>query len=183
MKIDNIEKIGDNVKRLRKKKGLTIAELSLYTGLSVGYLSNVERNQTSPTLRDLGIISNSLGTSIIDLIEVNIDRKTVIQRGDGIKSYYKEYNMHLEIIEFNVDMGIYTYITIDPGETKSVADFIHPYAEVCTVLEGELTIIMNDRTYILNKGDSIYIREHVRHIMKNDSSDKCLSFWHRKQTM
>lgn len=182
LKTDNIERIGNNIKRIRKRKGLTIAELGRYTGLSVGYLSNVERNKTSPTLRNLGIISNSLGISIMDLIETKMKSKVVIPRKDAIKLNYEEYNMNLEIIEFDIDMGVYTYITIEPGKTDSVADFVHPYAEVCTVIEGQLTIIMEGENYILDKGDSIYIKEHVRHIMRNDSNIKCVSFWHRKRT-
>lgn len=179
LKIDNIEKVGDNIKKIRKGKGITIAELSLYTGLSVGYLSNVERNQTSPTLRNLSIIGNSLETSIEKLIDVTSEEKTLIKREDTIKRHYPEFNMELEIIDFDIEMGIYTYITISPGKTESIADFMHPYSEVCTIIEGELTIIMEEKTYTLNKGDSIYIKPHIEHTMMNKSNEKSISFWHR----
>lgn len=49
MKIDDIDRVGNRIKDIRKKKSLTITELAKYTDLSVGYLSNIERNQTSPT--------------------------------------------------------------------------------------------------------------------------------------
>lgn len=180
MKVEDIERVGDNIKGIRKRKGLTISKLGLYTGLSVGYLSNVERNQTSPTLRDLNLISNSLEVSITELIESKAEEKVVIRKEDSLVRYYPEYNMSIDVIDFNISMGVYTYITIDPGKTKDVADFMHAYSEVCTVLEGELTILMNNQEYILKKGDCIYIKGHIEHTMLNNSKKKCVSFWHRK---
>lgn len=181
LKVNNIERIGNNIKKIRKEKGLTIADLSLYTGLSAGYLSNVERNQTSPTLSNLSLIGNTLGIPITELISMGTGKKVVIERENAINKEYPEFNMEINIIDFNINMGVYTYITINPGESESVADFIHPYPEICTVLKGELTIIMNDVRYVLKEGDTIYIKQHIRHTMLNNSDKKCVSFWHRNR--
>lgn len=181
MKIDNIERVGNNLKEIRKRKGLTIAELSLYTGLSVGYLSNVERNQTSPTLRNLSIICNSLRVSISDLINMGTEQKLVIRREDAVKRKYPETKMIEEIVDFGSETGIYTYITIEPGKTKAMSNYKHPYSEVCTIIEGELTITIEDVEYELKEGDTIYIKKNIRHIMKNNSDKKSVSFWHRER--
>ncbi len=181
MKIDNIERVGNNLKEIRKRKGLTIADLSLYTGLSVGYLSNVERNQTSPTLRNLSIICNSLRVSISDLISIGTEEKIVIRKEEAISRKYPESRMIEEIIDFGSESGIYTYITVEPGKTRTVSHFVHPYSEVCTVIEGELTIILEDARYDLKEGDTLYIKKNIRHIMKNESDKKSVSFWHRER--
>lgn len=183
MKIDNIERVGNSLKEIRKQKGFTIVELGLYTGLSVGYLSNIERNQTSPTLRNLSIICNALRVSIADVISMGTEEKLVIKKEDSIKRKYPELKMIEEIVDFGGESGIYTYITIEPGKIKSVPNFIHPYSEVCTVIEGELTIIVEEIEYNLKKGDTIYIKKNVHHIMKNDSNKRSVSFWHRERPM
>lgn len=67
MKIDDIDRVGNRIKDIRKKKSLTITELAKYTDLSVGYLSNIERNQTSPTLRNLSTICSALNLSLIHI--------------------------------------------------------------------------------------------------------------------
>ena len=181
MKIDNIERVGNNIKKARKRKGLTISELSLYTGLSVGYLSNVERNQTSPTLRNLNLICNSIGISILDLISIDTEEKLIIRKKDTISREYPEFKMQSDIIDFGSENGIYMYITIEPGKTKTISNFMHPYSEVCTVLEGKLTIELENEIYILEEGDTIYLKKHSRHIMKNSTDKKCVSFWHRER--
>ena len=53
MEFEEVENIGQRIKEIRKSKSITIQKLSQFTDLSVGYLSNLERNQASPTLSNL----------------------------------------------------------------------------------------------------------------------------------
>ena len=53
MEFEEVENIGQRIKEIRKSKSITIQKLSQFTDLSVGYLSNLERNQASPTLNNL----------------------------------------------------------------------------------------------------------------------------------
>ena len=45
MEFEEVENIGQRIKEIRKSKSITIQKLSQFTDLSVGYLSNLERNQ------------------------------------------------------------------------------------------------------------------------------------------
>ena len=67
MEFEEVENIGQRIKEIRKSKSITIQKLSQFTDLSVGYLSNLERNQASPTLNNLQRICVALG-----------DRKSVV---------------------------------------------------------------------------------------------------------
>ena len=60
--------IGNRIKYLRKKRNLTLQQLTEITGLSTGYLSNLERNLTSPTLINLQQICEALSINITDLL-------------------------------------------------------------------------------------------------------------------
>ena len=75
--------LGRKLKELRKRKLLTITQLSLYTGLSVGYLSNVERGQTSPTVDNLRKICDELDVSPAELITQKIEGKSIIRSTDA----------------------------------------------------------------------------------------------------
>ena len=68
MEFEEVENIGQRIKEIRKSKSITIQKLSQFTDLSVGYLSNLERNQASPTLSNLQRICVALGISIRDLL-------------------------------------------------------------------------------------------------------------------
>ena len=56
--------VGNEIRKLRKVRKLTLSGLGERTGLSVGYLSQIERNLSSPTVKALFDISHALGVSI-----------------------------------------------------------------------------------------------------------------------
>lgn len=56
--------IGDDIRSLRKSRGLTLKDLAAAIGRSLGWLSQIERGQTEPSVRDLGLIADQLGINI-----------------------------------------------------------------------------------------------------------------------
>ena len=60
--------IGDKIKRTRLKLGLTQEELAARTELSKGFISQLERNLTSPSIATLIDILEALGTDIADFL-------------------------------------------------------------------------------------------------------------------
>lgn len=63
------EALGDRIRALRQRKGWTLKDLAGKTGLSVPYLSDIERrDETNPTLETLNTIADALECSVSDLI-------------------------------------------------------------------------------------------------------------------
>lgn len=56
--------IGTRMRELRKARGLTLKQLAAATGLSIGYLSQLERQAADPSVRALNVISTALGVGI-----------------------------------------------------------------------------------------------------------------------
>ncbi len=52
--------LGEQVRKIRKKRGITLKELAEKTGLSIGYISQIERNLTDPSLSTLRKLSAAL---------------------------------------------------------------------------------------------------------------------------
>ena len=75
-----INDIGSRIKFFRKKMNITLKELSEKTLLSIGYLSNLERNTCSPTLINMQKICQFLNISITDLLENNMDAQIIIKK-------------------------------------------------------------------------------------------------------
>lgn len=61
--------IGENIRNARKAKGLTLKGVCLLTGLSISFLSDIERGRTSPSLRSLIKIAECLETDVRSLID------------------------------------------------------------------------------------------------------------------
>ena len=71
MEIEVLRKIGENIKRLRKLKGLTQSKMAQRMGLSVQYIGAIERGERSPSVRVLELIARTLEVKLKDLFEFN----------------------------------------------------------------------------------------------------------------
>ena len=177
MKELDLSGIGERISRIRKERGLTLKDMVAYTGFSAGYLSNLETGKTSPTLENLKMITGVLEIDLIELLTSEKTRKNVIRAEEIGVNRYEEDNMEVGIIEFGYDAQIYEIIRIEPGACRRQDFYKHVHAEVCTVLEGELTIQLDEMTYHLKKYDSIYIMANTPHRMWNESSEPVISYW------
>ena len=180
--LGDVTRIGVRIKHLRKSKMLTISDLALYTGLSVGYLSNVERNQTSPTIVNLSKICRALGVSIHEVLRVEGEERLLVRAKDRLALEYPTLKMTIERIGFSPEDDAYEVITFDPGEAD-VATSRHPYSEVCFVVEGELTVSEEGAAPIrLAAGDALYIKANTTFLLANYGEGRCVSFWHHRNS-
>ena len=177
MNVDDISNIGSRIKDRRKKKSLTIMELSQYTGLSTGYLSNIERNQTSPTLTALGVICNVLGVSVTDILQTESEDKVVIRKKEMDIKQYPELNQTIKVIDFGKDRELFEFTVVAPGKIEKVIEVKHFHDEMGTILRGSLVVVMEGKRYVLKKGDSIYIEAQTAHYLLNESDKVCESLW------
>lgn len=69
--------IGENIKRIRKLKGITISTLSEQTGYSLQHISCIERNKCSPRLITAIDIADALGVTIDELVGREVKGKKV----------------------------------------------------------------------------------------------------------
>lgn len=173
----DLARVGEKVSFIRKQKGYTLKEMAEYTGLSVGFLSNLETGKTSPTLESLNLVAQALQTDFVDLLISEKQKRLTICSDEMIRNEHKQYNMEVQIIDFGFDPQIYEVITIQPGQVVKSLNARHVYSEVCTVLEGELTIEVDEKVYKLHRFDSIYIPAQSTHRMWNEGDQKMVSYW------
>ena len=81
-------KIGAKVKELRVQKGLTQEELADRTELSKGFISQLERDLTSPSIATLMDILQALGTDLKDLMK-NRKSRSFLKKATTLKSWTK----------------------------------------------------------------------------------------------
>lgn len=171
-------KLGKKINDARNKEDLTIRELADITSLSIGFISNLERDQTSPTLSNLEIICKALKINLLDLIkEVSEDDKIVVTRKKDREVVYSDENgiKHKKINGYHKSDAI---VTIMKNKTEfSEANWKHHKDEVGVVIEGELEIKVEDRIIRLGKGDSIYISKHASHSHRNPSNKESICHW------
>lgn len=177
--LGDIHKIGYSVRSHRRDKGMTLQQLAQATGLSIGYLSNLERNTNSPTLINVQKICEALDISFYNLLEKNKEENIIIRREDREKLISEEHNMLLENIDFGLENESFIYMTIEPHSTGDGLWWEHEYDEVGTVFTGHLAMELDNQTFELDAGDTILIKAHTRHCYFNKMDESCVSYWTR----
>ena len=162
--------IGEKIKRLRLKKGLTQEELGERTDLSKGYISQLERDLSSPSIETLFNILEVLGCSPKEFFEDEMHVQKVVYGYDERTSFIDEekgYQIEWLIPESNEnDMEPILLTFQKHGEFKS---FEPSLAETFAyVLSGRVVVRIGRRHYFAKEGESIYFHASDEHQIVND---------------
>ena len=166
-----------NVKKLRNDKRLSLQDLSNLSGVSKSMLSKIEREEKNPTLQIASQIAEGLGTTLSALLTEDERQPVVIVRQDDRIIYRDEesgFERHLLSPTFSTKGIEFIFYIIPKGEEstefpahqKGVKEYI-------SVSKGRLKIELNDVTYELAKGDSIYFEANKRHKFLNIGTIDC----------
>ncbi|NLZ55004.1 MAG: cupin domain-containing protein [Thermoanaerobacteraceae bacterium] len=167
--------LGKRIREIRKNKNITLQELSEKTGLSIGFLSKVERDLNSPNLANLYKICQVLHIQINDLLEEKKEYDICVKKADRRVIYEYKGILKNEAATEGDRLIKGTILTmISDVEHHSAGHF---YEELGIVLQGSCQFIINGKKYVLEKGDTIYIEANTPHDFKKLSEEECITFW------
>ena len=171
--------IGFKLKQLRVAKKLTIKDLADKTGLSGGFISNVERGVNSPTISSLQKICQALGTSIGELFAHDKGHSHLIVRKNERQVLNQGANslVNCEIIHMDHKMLQPSCIDIKPQGEYGAPLLKHEGEEICFVLEGQVQFWVDEECYNLVEGDCIYVESQVEHRLYNPGQQIARTFW------
>lgn len=190
---ERIRIIGATIRSKRHERGMSLRELSKQTGLSIGFLSLVERGLSSLALTSLSNIAKALDIELSSFFpsegeeETNDVEKTkpksgqlpyVHREGDGeqlaIISSLRTYKMLSPRAPGLVLEPI--FVTMQPGDILD-EPYSHEGEEFAYVLSGELVFLIDDTEYRLGPGDSIHFRSTVSHLIRNNTDELVQAIW------
>ncbi|WP_280769632.1 cupin domain-containing protein [Salipaludibacillus daqingensis] len=165
--------LAKQIRLTRNHQGLTLKELSSRTGLSVSFLSQVERGSSSPAISSLKKIADGLEVPITSFFspEQNTNYKTTKDkrrsfRIEGSPAKYVRLSGN-----FSTRSMEPLLVTLDPGATDRI--FQHAGEEVHYILEGTVEYMIDNEEYILSEGDTIHFPSERPHTWRNPLKDKC----------
>lgn len=169
-----MQQIGKKIKNLRLKKGLTQEELGERTDLSKGYISQLERDLSSPSIETFFNILEVLGCSPKQFF----DEEEQIQRvvyDENEKTFFldeeKGYEIQWLVPESNEKEMEPIYLTFE--KNGMFKEFEPSLSETFAyVLSGRVMVKLGNRTYIAKKGESIYYDASQKHQIINDYDGK-----------
>ncbi len=150
-------KIGAKIKELRVQKSLTQEELADRAELSKGFISQLERDITSPSIATLVDLLQCLGTNLEAFFTDTTSEQVVFKRGDYFEKVDNELNNKIEWIIPNAQKNMMEPIllTLEPGGS-TYPDNPHEGEEFGYVLSGSITIHIGNKTHRAKKGESFY---------------------------
>jgi transcriptional regulator with XRE-family HTH domain len=163
--------IGQQIKELRQQHKLTLKEVSQATHLSIGFLSQLERGLTDVAIDSLAAIAEVLGVELASFFQVSRKHHPHI-----LRSYEKEVcrvdagrfiHYHLTTGTANLSLlpRLIEILPLDSDEP--IAPYPHAGEEFVHVLEGTLTLFLNDERQELFPGDSAHYPSTIPHNWAN----------------
>lgn len=170
--------LGERLKNIRKTKGMTLQKLSEMTNLSMGFLSNIERDLSSPTISHLQKICGALNIALVELIQPSDDNKILVKKEERQEIFYsKTSKIKYELITEGQKSLNGICITMEEGADYGKISYGHSSDEIGIVVKGTMQMEVEGKQYIINEGDTIYIKANVPHKYKNIGSGQCISYW------
>ena len=160
--------LGRKIRDLRLRRGLTVQQLAEATGLSKGFVSQVENGRTSPSLATLQDLAKSLETSVAYLVVEEGLAPYVVRRaerpnmsfnGDGsrVEVLSAQPRRNLELLQAELPVGV---------STSDKRQFHHG-EEIVLCVEGRVRLSCGDHVVWLEMGDSCHFDGRIPHSIDN----------------
>lgn len=158
--------IGQKLKELRVLKNLTQEELADRAELSKGFISQLERNLTSPSIATLTDILQCLGTSLNEFFTEEPEEQIVFGSEDFFEKIDSDLKNKIEWIIPNAQKNIMEpiYLTLEKGGS-TYPDTPHEGEEFGYVLQGSIMIHLGNKSYRAKKGEAFYFTPDKKHYL------------------
>ena len=174
------EALGNDVRGLRKSRGLTLNELALKIGRSVGFISQVERGLSSPSIDDLRAISAALDvpTSWFFANESqNEDELGLIVRGDSRRVLgTAESGIVEELLSPDLGGSFEMFRSVFQPGAEMQDSILRQTEEAGYLVSGSLQFCIDDQWFDLNPGDSFRF-EKKPYRWKNTGQEPAIVIW------
>ncbi len=158
-----MSELGSTIRARRHQIKKTLVQIAEETGLTAGFLSQLERNQTSPSISSLVVIAQALDIAVSDLVE---------QPAQTLPDTYQGQRKPYSVI--NGQVSYERLSTVFPGSQVHSVKFTMPMGyksetvshegdEMVFVLSGKVEYTVGMERYVLNVGDSLHFDANIPH--------------------
>jgi transcriptional regulator with XRE-family HTH domain len=169
--------VGQRLRVLREQRGISMRELARLSGLSANALSMIERKRTSPSVSTLSKLATALGIPIMMFFRNEPRREDIVFRKADERSRVAFPGGLWEGLGGEVFSGrIEAFmLTLDGGGTSGLHGMIHTGQEFVYCVQGNLEYELDQRTYLLETGDTLIFAAHHVHRWRNPGTDVALA--------
>jgi len=165
-------RIGPELRRRRNELGLTLRQVSEQTDLTSGFLSQVENDRVSPSLKSLGRIAEVLHTPLFRLLSTG-DGDPVVRAGERPTVPFTKMGVDVKLLTPFRDWQLLPFQRVfAPGEEFTAVRLERAREEWILIQSGTLEITLHpDERYLLSEGDTIHFESSRLVDIKNTSDE------------
>ncbi|MGO4495475.1 helix-turn-helix domain-containing protein [Paenibacillus sp. 2RAB27] len=158
--------IGSTIRAIRKRKNITIAQICEETGLSQGFMSQVETNKTSPSIATLEHIAQALNVPLAYLLLKKEDRMNIVRKNERRTTTSGSEFLKVEHLSStkNVRMML---VELPPGASTGDTPHAHEGEEVHLVIKGSIYAEQGEDGAEFGEGDSFSWNACTPHVVRN----------------
>jgi DNA-binding transcriptional MerR regulator/mannose-6-phosphate isomerase-like protein (cupin superfamily) len=166
---------GPRLRQLRAKSGLGLAEVASAAGISVGFLSALERSQMSASVGTLSRLARFYRTNILDFFDAAKSNSRLV-RPSGRKVLEAGPGVSMELLAWGNTVMEPHLFRIKP-KAGSGESYAHEGEEFLFVLRGRLKISLAGEEFHLKRGDSFYFESATPHSWLNPGPQETWLLW------
>ena len=168
--------IGPKIKQLRTRNGLTLEELASRCELTKGFLSQLERDLTSPSIATLADILEALGSSLSEFFQEDSEEQVVFRKDDFFVD--ERDTCTIRWIVPNTQKNEMEPILIElPSGGKSFPSGPHAGEEFGYVVDGGVVLVLGDRRIKVRAGETFYLDGSCEHYLCNERKTTARVLW------
>ena|SRR5437588_7268403 len=172
--------LGLTIRRLREIRQLSLKEVAARSGLTQSFLSQVERNLTSPSVASLRKVAQAFGVPLTELFQGPvIPENRVVRRAERRQLIHPSRQWRDYLLTPSLTGKLQVILSvIEPGGGSGEEPYAHDSDEECVViLRGRLEFWVGPDRYMLEEGDSIVFESRIPHRNRNPGPEQAEVLW------
>ncbi|MFC4303236.1 helix-turn-helix domain-containing protein [Cohnella boryungensis] len=158
--------IGSTIRTIRQRKKITIAQICAETGLSQGFMSQVETNKTSPSIATLDNIANALKVPLTYLLMKKDERMSIVRKEERKTTTSGSESLKVEHLCSSKTLKL-RLVEFPPGASTGETPHAHKGEEVHMVIRGKMLAEQGEDSALLEEGDSFSWNACIPHRVTN----------------
>jgi transcriptional regulator with XRE-family HTH domain len=170
--------VGQRIRDLRRTRAMSLEAVAARTELSIGFLSQIERGLSSPSLRVLATLADVLGVGIAGLFGA---KENDAAAPDAIVTRERQ-RAELNLWRTGISKQLLSpagsegrlnlfLVHMEPGGSTGDELYAHDGEEAGLVIEGEMKLTVDAESWTLKHGDSFRFASRRPHRFSNPSGD------------
>ena len=170
-------RVGARIRARRLDRRMRLQQLAERTGLSIGFISQIERGISSPSLAALTHLADALDVSLAQLFDAPraaaAPGEIVVRTGTRGKLTAWRSGIYKQLLTADTPSRFSFYLmTMEPASGSGSELYAHDGEEAGLVMQGKLRLSVEDRTWTLARGDSFHFSSERPHRFENASRGK-----------